>query len=96
MDLQSEYQLRRGLGVPRLSARRQAFVAAVRDAEAQQRDAGIDYDDWQVRQAAVHTREDLILAIAHLDEIAAAARSLKRWVLAGVVVLAAILVVLIR
>ncbi len=41
----------------------------VRDSEMSQRVDGIDYEDEQVRQAVVHTREDLVLVYSHLSDI---------------------------
>ena len=42
----------------------------VRDDETKQRDLGVaDYDSVQVRQAIVHTRQDLVLVVSHLSSL---------------------------
>jgi hypothetical protein len=56
-----------------------------------------DYDvpsDDQVRQAIVRSRKSLILIGHELDEISAAARSIRRWLIAAVILL--IIMLLIR
>jgi len=42
---------------------------AVRTDEKRQRDLSIDYDAKHVRQAIVHTREDIVLVISYLNSI---------------------------
>ena len=52
---------------------------AVRAAEADARNAGLDdYDDHHVRQATVHTRQDLVLVVAILSSIENVSRAAGR------------------
>lgn len=85
LGFRSEYEMRRDLGVSKRHAKRQALVASVRSAEQEVRSSiGDPYDEEHVRQSIVHTREDMVLTIAVLGEIADTARSVRRWVMGGV------------
>lgn len=88
MDASDHYRILRSIGHPKRAARHQALVDAVRSADAEQLDSGLVYDGQQARQAAVHTREDLVLAISHLGEIGSTLRSIRRWTIVAVVLLA--------
>ena len=39
------------------------------DSEQKQRESGVEYSDRHVRQATVHTRQDMILLAYHLSSI---------------------------
>ena len=83
-NMREDYENLRALGVKKRRALRQALVNAVRDAEQEQINNGLRYNRDEVRVAIVHGRHDLVLAIAHLDEISQSLRSIRRWLIAGV------------
>lgn len=92
MSTQETYRTYRILGHSKRSARRQALVDSVIDDERDRLERGMTtYDRGQVRQAIVHGRQDIVLLIAQLEEVAGSLRSIRRWLIAAVALLAAFL-----
>lgn len=86
------YDTYRELGEPRESARLKAFLDACRDGEERQRSTlGVDYSEVHVRQAIVHTRQDIWILVYRLNALDNNASRIRRRLTAVVVLLAAIL-----
>lgn len=84
MSFRDEYATLRDFGVPKRQARIQALVNAVR---AQEADREYTYDADEERRAVVHTRDDVVALIGHVSELGRDLRSLRRWLMAAVVLL---------
>ena len=83
----------RAFGKSRRAARVAGLQDAVRESEAEQLARGFaDYPEEQVRQSLVHTRQDLVLVIGHLDELHRLGRSLRRWLIAATLFLGGLVV----
>ena len=67
-----------------------AIQNAVMEDEREQIDNGLDYSDQQVRQAAVHTRQDMILLAAYANLAAKRLKTIKNlvWVMTVLIALA--------
>lgn len=85
------YRIARSEGRDRRSAVRQAFVESVIEVDEVQREGGMDYTRQHVRQAIVHSRQDIVLIVAHLAEIGGLLGSLRRWLIVAVLLMAALL-----
>jgi hypothetical protein len=90
--VRAHYEAARASGQSRREAKRSALQQAIIDAEREQLDKGFDeYGQEEVNQAIVHTRQDTVLVMAHLGEIADNTRSIRRWLI-GIAVLLFLLV----
>jgi hypothetical protein len=90
MSIHDEYMHLRRVGHSKRNAKRLAFVHSVKDDEQKQLADGMTYSEEQARQAAVHSRQDVSLAVSILDEISTTARSIRRWLIGGVIIVGAI------
>jgi hypothetical protein len=89
------YRMGRDFGLNKNQARRQAIIDACRDDERRQIEMGITYDGDEVRQAVVHSRQDIVLLSCQLDEVIGEARSIRRWLIALVILVGLTLWVLV-
>lgn len=85
------YHLLRELGWGEASARAKAVQQSIIEEEAEQlRNGFSDYTEAQVRQAIVHTRQDLIFMISALGNLSRQAVALT-WLVKGLLVLMGLL-----
>jgi hypothetical protein len=88
MAIKNPYEYWRFMGADKVTAARMHRQETVEELE--ERDFDVPSDE-QVRAAVVRSRKSLILIGHELDEIAALARSLRRWLIVVTVVLIVIL-----
>lgn len=85
IDLDSLY------GIDEISAARLGRVSAAEDLDEAELRSGVTPKNDEVRLAVVNIRKTLIVMVQELDEISALGRSLRRWLIAAVIVLIIIL-----
>ena len=52
-----------------------------------EQDNEIDYSEEEVRQAIVHTRQDVVMLVSHLDSISKQLRTISRFCFCSLLVL---------
>jgi hypothetical protein len=59
-------------------ARTQAFIDRCMESDSQKRECGVDYGEVEVRQAIVHTHQDVWIVCRHLDSIVDESAAIRR------------------